>query len=312
MTSPEAPVSTRGPRAHKATAIERAGYLPERRARPRPAETAPGATPAAASAVILLVHDGHEQGLRETVERGIAAALADGTHLPAALFLPPDDAVATLAGVIERHRPSGIVLMPPLSARQDLADLCLRMRTRCIRLGTEPALSCDERGAAALAVGRLVALGHARIGLVAGPETSVNARQRELGYLDAMAEHGLDRGPALIVPGDDSFDSGIAAGRLLLEISPRPTAILAANDAMAAGVLQAAAQAGVPVPAALSVLGFDDTPLARCLLPPLASVRLPWDRMAFEGARRLLGATGPSLGPFEVEVVERGSLGPAA
>ncbi|MFT4055839.1 MAG: substrate-binding domain-containing protein, partial [Novosphingobium sp.] len=165
--------------------------------------------------------------------------------------------------------------------------------------------------AAALAVRRLIAIGHVRIGLIAGPETSPGARQRELGYLDAMAEHGLDRGPALIVPGDDTFESGIAAARLLLEISPRPTAILACNDDMAAGALHAAVDAGVAVPDALSLVGFDDSPLARRLMPPLASVRVPWDRIGHEAALRIADESAAPLAPFDGQLVERASIAPS-
>jgi LacI family transcriptional regulator len=106
----------------------------------------------------------------------------------------------------------------------------------------EPArlVAANDREAAAAAVGYLIALGHRRIGVVGGPDEAGPAQERELGYLDAMADHDLDRGPALIANGDFSLESGVSAGNLLLEVSPRPTAIFAATDGMAAGVLHAA------------------------------------------------------------------------
>lgn len=327
MTSPEAPVAPRPRRKRPAppgdtfvagsTSIERAAYVPDLRGGAlRPVEgigdiAGNGTADLTADrAIVLLVHDGRASPIREAVQDGMAGALAAGTHLLAIHALPPDGSVAAFRDLLERYRPVGVVLIPPLAARADLADICQHAHTRCLRIGAQHGLSCDERASAALAVRRLVALGHARIGLVAGPETSPCARERELGYLDAMAEQGLDRGPALIVPGDDSFESGIAAGRLLLEISPRPTAILACSDDMAAGVLHAAAQSGVPVPEALCVVGFDDTPLARRLLPPLASVRLPWERIGHEAAKRIRDESATPLEPFEGRLMERESLGP--
>ncbi|MFC6436584.1 substrate-binding domain-containing protein [Novosphingobium resinovorum] len=332
MTSPETTVATRPTRRRPASSIERAAiepcvteragmeraaYVPDFRGPLRSPECA---DPVPANhALVLLVHDGSEHAIRDAVQDAMAKAMANaveaGTHLFAphvlgANAMKPDGIPAAFARLLARHRPAGVVLMPPLSAREDLADLCLRAQARCLRVGAQPGLSCDERGGAALVVRRLVTLGHTRIGLVADPESSAGARQRELGYLDAMAELGLDRGPALIVPGDNSFESGIAAGRLLLEISPRPTAILACNDEMAAGVLHAAAQDDVPVPQALSVVGFDDTSLAHRLLPPLASVHVPWNRIGEEAAKWILAESSASLEPFEPHLMERASLGP--
>ena len=70
-----------------------------------------------------------------------------------------------------------------------------------------------------------MALGHRRIAMITGPDESAAARMRELGYLDALADHDLDRGPALVAGGDFSLASGRDACRLLLEVSPRPTAM---------------------------------------------------------------------------------------
>jgi len=306
MTSPEASVAPRPARKRPATSIERAAYAPDLRAPLRPPESVAAAVPG--GAIVLLVHDGRESAVREALQRGMERAVTTAPLLLAIHVQPPDESAAMFAQVLEHHRPEAVVLTPPLGGRSDLVDVCDRARTRCLRIGLAPELSCDERAATALTVRRLVTLGHARIGLVAGPETSPGARQRELGYLDAMAEHGLDRGPALIVPGDDTFESGMAAGRLLLEISPRPTAILACNDDMAAGVLHAAAQAGVPVPEALSLVGFDDTSIARRLLPPLASVRIPWERIGHEAINRILNRSAAPPGPFDAQLVERASL----
>lgn len=307
----------------RAGAIERAGLVPALAVRDTAAEDRTKDRAAAArtapalrrNPLVALLHEPRDDAILATITAAMTGALA-GTEL--ALVLQPlagDAAAISLREFLRRYRPAGIVLAPPLSEREDLAVICAVAQTPCIRLGPvkgEPDIACDERAAAADLVTWLVGQGHARIGLVAGPETSLSAQQRELGYLDAMADHGLDRGPALIVPGDHSFASGVEAGRLLLEISPRPTAIIAGNDAMAVGVLHAAAQMGVAVPAQLSVAGFDDTALATLALPPLTTMHLPWDRMAREAIRRIArgDATAPPDTAFTAELVVRDSVRP--
>lgn len=263
--------------------------------------------------LVALVHDNSDRGVLELVETGMAEALA-GSELALVLQpLVPREAAMRLRAFLDRLRPAGVVLLPPLSEREDLADICAEAQVRCVRLGRvrgEHGLASDDRGAMARLVSWLVRLGHQRIGFVGGPESSLTAQQRELGYLDAMADHGFDRGPSLIVAGDNSFESGISAGRLLLEVSPRPSVIVACNDEMAAGVLSAAAQAGVQVPSALSVVGFDNAPLAARTLPALTSMNVPWAEMAQEAVTRITSDTDErdSIVPFATELVIRDSV----
>lgn len=219
---------------------------------------------------------------------------------------------------LERQRPAGVILPPPLSEIRLLTRLARQFGCEPVCLGMAPqgdpaqAVSSGDRKAAAETISWLIAQGHERIGMVAGPEDSRIAQERELGYLDAMADHDLDRGPALIINGDNSFVSGFKAGKLLLEVSPRPTAIFAANDEMAAGVLQAAVKAKVAVPGALSVVGFEDTALAARLCPQLASVHVPLAEMAQAAALLLIAPGANSDGPanFESALVKRASAGP--
>lgn len=267
--------------------------------------------------LVALIHDNSDRGVFELVEAGMTEAL-EGSEL--ALVLQPmaaRDAAVRLRAFIDRLRPTGVVLLPPLSEREDLAEICANAQVRCVRLGRvrgDHGLACDDRSAMATLITWLVRLGHNRIGFIGGPESSLTAQQRELGYLDAMADHGLDRGPSLIVAGDNTFESGISAGRLLLEVSPRPTVVVACNDEMANGVLHAATQAGITVPADLSVVGFDDTPLAARTLPPLTSMSVPWIAMAHEAVARIAkGLSQPDAAAgFEAELIIRDSVMPAA
>lgn len=285
-------------------AIAEAGFVPNAQAR---------ALALRRNFLVALVHDGSDRGILEAVERGMLRGM-EGSELSLVLRPLESDPVARLRAFLDQNRPAGVVLLPPLSEMEELVRLCEEAETRCVRLGTVEGVAGDDRSAMARLVAWLIRLGHRRIGLVGGPETSLCAQQRELGYLDAMADHDLDRGPSLIVWGNNSFESGIEAGRLLLEVSPRPTAIVAANDEMAAGVIHAAGRIGLSVPEELSVVGFDDTPLAARTWPPLTSMHVPWAEMAQEAVTRIrtTAATPVKEGNFQAELALRNSVLPLA
>ncbi len=262
--------------------------------------------------IVALVHDGSDRGMLEAVESGLLQGM-EGSELSLVLRPLEQDPVERLRAFLDQNRPAGVVLLPPLSDNDELARLCGETETQCVRLGhtrSAESLACDDRAAMSRLVSWLIRLGHRRIGLVAGPEASLTAQQRELGYLDAMADHDLDRGPSLIATGDNSFESGIEAGRLLLEISPRPTAVIAANDDMAAGVIQAAGRIGLAVPDDVSVAGFDDTALAARIWPPLTSMNVPWQEMAREAACRIRGHAQEVSSTFKAELTLRSSVLP--
>lgn len=285
--------------------IAETGFVPNAQAR----ALARGRNP-----LIALVHDGSDRGILEAVERGMLRGM-EGSEFSLVLRPVEGDPLTRLRSFIDQHRPTGIVLLPPLSESEDLAQLCDETETRCVRLGRvrgEHGLACDDRSAMSGLVAWLIRLGHRRIGLISGPETSLTAQQRELGYLDAMADHDLDRGPALIAAGDNSFESGMEAGRLLLEVSPRPSAIIACNDEMAAGVIQTAQHSGLMVPDAISVVGFDDTPLAAKIWPALTSMHIPWAAMAQEAVARIHGPVMEAEGAPELkaDLVIRNSVLP--
>lgn len=292
--------------------ISEVGYVPE---------TQSAAAAPQPRLLIGLVHDNADPQLALIVQNGMLAAMADTDH---ALVIHPigiDPLLAAqdLRGFIEKHRPAGVVLLPPGAENEGLIAVCRALACNYVRFSAAaddmPAnlVAANDRTAVADAVSRLAALGHERIGLVAGPEEDAAARERELGYLDAMADLELDRGPSLIGSGDFSFASGLAAGRLLLQVSPRPTAIIAASDSMAAGVLHAAREKNLNVPGALSIVGFGDTPLAPQLWPALTTVRLPALEMAYAAALKLIrpetAANLPVL--FAAELIERASTAPA-
>jgi DNA-binding LacI/PurR family transcriptional regulator len=150
--------------------------------------------------------------------------------------------------------------------------------------GVDIVVDDDELGAR-LAVDHLVELGHHRIAHIEGAP-STTARYRRSGYEAAMRRHGLaDR--IVVEPGDFTEDGGYRAARELLGRDPRPTAIFAPNDLVATGVLSAADEVGLRVPADISVVGYDNTYLAAIRHIALTSVDQPRRDMGRLAAQRL-------------------------
>ncbi len=121
----------------------------------------------------------------------------------------------------------------------------------------------------------LLQLGHTRIGWVGGPTGSTPTIERFRGYRSALEQAGIPVDPELCRNGAYSFEAGVEAGTALLRGPSRPTAIMAANDAIAFGVMEAARREGLQLPGDLSVGGFDDIPQAEWVTPKLTSVRAP-------------------------------------
>jgi DNA-binding LacI/PurR family transcriptional regulator len=133
-------------------------------------------------------------------------------------------------------------------------------------------LNIDQDAGGRLAVEHLVGLGHRRIALLHGPERSVDAEQRQAGALAACAAHGVR---PTEYRGDWSVGSGYLTGSSIVALpdADRPTAVVAANDQMALGLMAAFREHGTAVPDDISVVGFDDAPEAAYYSPPLTSVR---------------------------------------
>jgi LacI family transcriptional regulator len=305
------PLLNAATRAKVERVIADLGYVPNPQAR---------ALATGRNFLIALVHDGGNPQLALLAQQGVLDALGDSEYALIVRQVDRRGRRQDLRQFLETQRPAGVLLLPGIAEDEAVVQVCRHSGCAYVRMGAtmldEPTrlVASDDRAAAASAIGYLIALGHKRIGIVAGPDEAGPAQQRELGYLDAMADHDLDRGAALIASGDYSFESGVAAGALLLEVSPRPTAIFAANDAMAAGVIHAAKAKGIAVPDDLSVIGFEDTMLAAQLWPPLTTVHVPVAAMARAAAFKLIYPEAAASQPtqFALELVPRASAAPAA
>lgn len=134
----------------------------------------------------------------------------------------------------------------------------------------------------------LIGLGHRRIAWIGGPEASDAARDRRLGYQAALDSAGMAIDPAIIRSGPFAVATGVEDGRELLTSTHPPTAIMAANDEIAVGVLTAAHELGIQVPEGLSVTGFDDTPQAAWTTPPLTTVHQNLEGMGAMAVQTIL------------------------
>lgn len=150
-----------------------------------------------------------------------------------------------------------------------------------------PWVDVDNTAGVRTAVEHLVAAGHRRIAFVGWPAGSAVGDQRLEGYRDAMAAAGLVVSRGDVVRELENFDAGRRVGGRLLDRSRPPTAIVATSDILAAGCLAAARARGLAVGSELAVIGYDDSPLAAFLSPPLSTVRQPVEDVAREIARIL-------------------------
>ncbi len=202
---------------------------------------------------------------REELLRMVAQQRVEGY-----LFTPPCDNVPELLETLHK-RNVPFVRLTPHDRRLPLPHVC----------------ATDYRGARELTE-YLLSLSHRRIGFIMGNPDHQASHDRLAGFRDALQAHHVRFDPSLIRQGDWYFKSGVACGRELLEVSQRPTAIFASNDDMAAGVLSAAHRMGIRLPEELSVVGFDDVPLAEQVWPSLTTVRQPIHEIAKLAATLLI------------------------
>lgn len=231
------------------------------------------------------------------------------------------DHVEAVENSIAQYRPDGLILVPPFADDLKLlrrldelevpyATISAKAKIGHERIGT----ILDERKAAADMVAHLVALGHRRIAHIAGPAPHGGRAWRLAGYRDGLRRAGIELDEALLVDGGFSFEAGIAGAAHLLELPRPPTAIFAANDDCACGVMHEALERGLRIPGDLSVCGFDDTPTSRQVWPSLTTVRQPCRDMGRIAAQQLLASIRDGNAtlvhvPYELQV--RQSTGPA-
>ena len=273
------------------------------------------------SYLLGVVHNDRNALVVDAVQRGIVAEAAmRGYELVVHPTPSGDD--GTLADVMDfvgRSRVDGIIILPPVWAIGGLAAALVAAGVPTVALSSVPldgfsaVMLSDERAAAAAVADHLLGLGHRHIAMVAGPSSVHSARERRAGFVDRLARDGIAVHGE--VEGDYGFDAGVSAGLALLTAAASPTAIFAANDVMAAGVLKAAVRLSIAVPQHLSVVGFDGSILARMVTPALTTVYRPLGDMAQRATARVIdlieGADCDGDMHAELTLVPGESSGPA-
>ena len=151
-----------------------------------------------------------------------------------------------------------------------------------------PAVLSANREGAIAAMEYLISLGHRRIGFITGRQGLVSSNRRQQGYVEALEQAGLPVDPALIQPGDYTRETGFRCAQNLFALPDPPTAIFAANDQSALGVIDAANAAGLHIPDHLSVVGFDNIPQATGSVPALTTVDQSLSEMGYIATTMLI------------------------
>jgi len=211
--------------------------------------------------------------------------------------------------------PDAVFVTPPLSDNVEFLTVVGGLNTPIIRIAGAEAgpginIAMDERSPAYEMTRHLIDIGHRHIGMIRPHPDHLSAASRYDGYTQAMADAGLNVDPQYVVQGYFSFTSGREAGRQLLQLEQPPTAIFAANDDMALGVMAVAHELGLKLPDDLSISGFDDIPATRTCWPSLTTIQQPLTNLGAAAAEA--GITGKlSAGiPLDYALVVRESTCP--
>jgi LacI family transcriptional regulator, repressor for deo operon, udp, cdd, tsx, nupC, and nupG len=222
------------------------------------------------------------QGIDDTLS-------ASGYGLIIANLAGPPEKEARYVDLVCAGQADGVLLLcghVMRSADRDLREARVPLVAACESIpgAAFPQVTIDNIGTAREAVQHLIALGHTSIAYLTGPKSNILERQRLEGFRLALRGAGIAIDEDLILPGDFTFRTGVEAGRALLAraVEARPTALFAANDEMAIGLIKTVHAAGLQVPRDLSVVGFDGIAYADYCEPTLTTIVQP---------RRDLGAT---------------------
>lgn len=300
-------------------AVAELGYIPDTRAQAlRSGDT---------KTIGLIIPDMHNPHFWENVDGVEQGAGKAGYHLLlSSMELNLQHGVDIFKDLAGR-RIDGLILMGHLidespEAKLTLAQL-LKRRLPIVeisdQLSEDHQIDCvysDYRAVAGEAMEHLLALHHRCIGLIYGAKTPEMAQDRLGAYQDSLQAAGLPLDPRLVAYCGPTIEDGYQAALELLQSSPRPTALMAINDLMAIGVLRAAGDLGLQVPRDLSLVSFDDTPVARYLVPRLTTASKDAVRLGKEAVRLMLERIQDPSRPRQklhiaARLILRDSTGPA-
>lgn len=226
------------------------------------------------------------QSARIMEENGRQLILADGKHTA-------EEEMAAIQFLLDL-RCDGVIIYPRFLSIAQMDEIISQHQqpilviNRRLRLNDSYCIFSDQHATSAAAVAHLIQLGHRDIAFITGSLDSPTGLERLSGYKSALAEQGIAVNNALIVEGKWNAQSGMAAVDVLLAGGHAFSAIVASNDEMAIGAMKRLAECQIPVPSAVSVIGFDDIPLAPYTIPSLSSMKMPVTEMIKETINRLV------------------------
>jgi len=213
----------------------------------------------------------------------------------------------------------GLIVTPPLSDMDDFlacldkASVKYSIIAPSDKRTSSSYVSSNDYEASYAMTHEIIRKGHTSIGFVRGHHKHSASLLRYQGFFDALAQMNILVNGDWIKQGNFSFDSGFDAGMKIMSSSMRPSVIFASNDYMAAGVMKAAQMKGIKIPSELSIVGFDDSPIAEQLWPSLSTIKQPVKEMACHAAKLLLGTLDgmsekTESKEFKSEIILRESL----
>ena len=235
----------------------------------------------------LLYFDSDTSYVSKFLLRGLKSCRTTGHHLVVDEI--DDDIEKSLASIkelIEVTQVDGLILLPPVCDDAKLLETLQEANMTFVRISPDtqldisPYICMDDYQASFEMTELLISKGHTKIGHIIGNTNQGVSRLRYQGYLDAMRSNQINVPPEYIEQGYFTYDSGLIAATKMLLLEDKPTAIVSANDEMAAAVLSAAHLNRIAVPEELSISGFDDGNVAITVSPNLTTVRQPIQQMA--------------------------------
>ena len=193
-----------------------------------------------------------------------------------------------LTSLVKHSRLAGLVLTPPLSDDPQVLKALDEIDANYVKIiagekasvGNGLSVLVNDKFGAIEITKHLIDLGHQQIAFLSGDHHHESTKERLAGYKQALQQSGIKIQNECIIDGKYSFESGVEGANTLFNISPRPTAIVACNDEIAAGALFAARLAGLEIPGDLSIVGFEDSPFSRQTWPKLTTVHQPNEKIA--------------------------------
>lgn len=225
----------------------------------------------------------------------------------------------TVAEILRTKQVDGVVVVPGQTSQAFVAPLSQTHIPIVVLEHNLPNICCitsDDRQGGRLATQHLLSLGHSRIGLIKGEAMNVPGSLRLAGYREALTEANIPFDPTLVAESNPGQAAGYAAMQQLLALPQPPTAVFAHTDLMALGAMRAIYDAGLTVPADLSVVGYEDPAGSTHLNPPLTTIKFPGAEMGRRAGQMILGLvqkeaglTAPAL-TLPVKLMLRASTAP--